>query len=236
MLSNFLLSFREGLEAALVVGIILMHLVKIDRNDLKKTVFAGVGAGFAVSLAIGILSFVTAKEMEGGSQEIFQGIMMLLSAGLIVYFILWLHRTQNTANHVKDALSKQATGFGLFILAFLSVFREGSELIIFNLTKISENATTVAFGSILGIVVAISVSIVIFKTSLKLNLSFIFKALGVLLILVGSELFSEGLVKLIGDVYSIDAIGFAVFFIPSVAILLSNDIKKVIKKLQPVKS
>lgn len=157
---------------------------------------------------------------------------MLLSSGLIAYFIVWMaNQNRNIASSLKNSVDKNATGFGLLILSFLSVFREGIELVIFILTKIDEHLSNVAFGTALGIVLSIIVGYAIFKTSLKLNLKVIFKALGVILIFIGAELMGEGLVKFIpfgGELLEI--IGAGLFIVVSLIYFLKDDINKYLKR------
>jgi len=230
MLDSLLLSLREGLEAALIIGIILSQLVRLERRDLAKFVYIGAILGFIVSAVGGLIGFTEAQEAEEASEEIFEGIMMLLSAGLIAYFILWLHRNHGSTSSVTSKVTKNTNGIGLLVLSFLSVFREGMELVIFNLTKITESAFLVATGSIIGIVLAIVIAIVIFKTSIKLNLGLIFKVLGIVLILVGGEMFGEGLEKLFEGGEMLETIGMIVFIVFSLSIFLKKDIQKLFKK------
>ncbi|MBS4194658.1 FTR1 family iron permease [Lederbergia citri] len=228
MIDSLLLSLREGLEAALIIGIILAQLVRINRKGLTKFVYIGAILGFIVSAIGGIIGFNEAQEAAESSEELFEGIIMLLSAGLIAYFILWLHR-----NHGHSSMTKKVTqntnAIGLFMLSFLSVFREGMELVIFNLTKITESAYTVATGSILGIVIAILISFVVFKTSIRFNLSILFKILGVILILVGGEMFGEGLVKIFEGGEILETLGVAVFIVLSFIIFFQQDLKRLFK-------
>jgi high-affinity iron transporter len=229
MLDSLLLSLREGLEAALIIGIILVHLVKIDRKDLAKFVYIGALLGFIVSAIGGIIGFTEAQETEEVGEEIFEGIMMLLSAGLIAYFILWLHKNNDSSKSVTNKINKNTSAIGLLVLSFISVFREGMELVIFNLTKITESALTVAFGSLFGILAAIVIAIVIFKTSVKLNLGFIFKSLGILLIYIGGEMFGEGLVKLFDGGEPLEITAMVTFIIVGLIIFLQKDIRKLVK-------
>jgi len=226
MIGSLLLSLREGLEAALIIGIILVQLVKIERKDLTKMVYIGTILGFVVSAVVGIVGFNGAKGAGEGSEEIFEGIMMLVSAGLIAYFILWLHRNHKSSSSVTKKITQNTNAIGLLILSFLSVFREGMELVIFNLTEITDSAFSVAGGSILGIIFAIIIAIMIFKTSVKLNLSIIFKVLGIVLIFVGGEMFAEGLVKLFEGGEVLETISMIIFDILALLVFLTNDIKK----------
>ncbi|GER71374.1 hypothetical protein BpJC7_26770 [Weizmannia acidilactici] len=230
MIGSLFISFREGLEAALVIGIILTQLVRIRRKGMIKYVYIGVVLGFITSVAGGMISFTEAKAAEESSEDIFEGVMMLISAGLIAYFILWLHRNHDASSSVVKKVSQSTNAISLLVLSFLSVFREGMELVAFNLTKITENAYTVAIGSTIGIILAIFIAIVVFKTSIKLNLSLVFKTLGVFLILVGGGLFKEGLVKLLDGEELLGGIGMALFIVCSLLIFLRPAYQKRSKK------
>lgn len=224
MWSSLALSLREGLEVSLIIGIILAHVTKIGRKDLNYSVFIGAAAGLIFSLVLG---FNEARELEEESEEIFEGVMMLLAAGLIAYFILWLHRSKEMTSSVTSKISRSSSKWGLIVLAFLSVFREGTELIIFNLTQVNQHASSIVFGSISGILLAIVITYILFKTAIKLNLWIIFKALGVFLIFIGGELCGEGLVKLFeagGE--PLEIIGFSVFTVASLYLFFQTELKK----------
>jgi high-affinity iron transporter len=227
MWSSLALSLREGLEVSLIIGIILAHVTKIGRKDLKYSVFIGAAAGLIFSLVFGFIGFNEARELEEESEEIFEGVMMLLAASLIAYFILWLHRSKEMTSSVTSKISRSSSKWGLIVLAFLSVFREGTELIIFNLTQVNQHASSIVFGSISGILLAIVITYILFKTAIKLNLWIIFKALGVFLIFIGGELCGEGLVKLFeagGE--PLEIIGFSVFTVASLYLFFQTELKK----------
>ena len=224
MLSNLLLSFREGFEASLVIGIILAYLIQTDQKRLSKFVYFGALLGFIVSLVGGFIGFSGAKELGKESEDIFKGVMMLMSSVLIAYFVVWMGNQASTISAgIKEKVKSNSNAIGLFTLGFLSVFREGLELVIFTLTKISEKASNIALGSALGIVFAIILAYIIFKSSIRFNIKLIFKVLGLILIFIGAEMFSEGILKfvLLDDVFEI--IFMALFIIPSLYFFLRSD-------------
>lgn len=232
MFSSLFLSFREGLEASLVVGIILVYLQQIKRKDLGRYVFYGAFLGLIVSVVGGFIGFREANELGEEGEEIFENIMRLLASGLIAYFIIWLG---NQSNHIsadiKQKVSNNTSAIGLFVLSFLSVFREGMELCIMILTKINDNSSDVAIGIGLGLLCAVLLTYVIFKSSIKLNLKLIFKVLGLVLIYLGAEMFAEGMIgitELGEDPYEI--IFMAVFLVPSLYFFFKNDINRILKK------
>lgn len=232
MVSSLLLSFRESLEAALVIAIILVYLFQSERKNLVRFVYYGAFLGLAVSLIGGFIGFREARELDEKGEELFEGIMMLLASGLIAYFIVWMGSQANSiSTDIKNKVSNNTNALGLLLLSFLSVFREGMELCIFTLSKISEKASDVALGTGLGIVLAVLLTYIIFKSSIKFNLKLIFRVLGFILIYLGAEMFAEGILKLteLGD-EPFEMIFIALFAIPSLYFFLKNDIKKFLKR------
>lgn len=232
MISSLVLSFREGLEAVLVIGIILTYLTQNNKQKLVKYVYWGTMLGILTGVIGGYIGFNEAKELEEKGEDLFQAIMMLVSAGLIGYFVVWMSKqNKNISQSVRNSVDKASTGFGLFVLAFLSVVREGIELIAFILTKVSANASNVALGTALGIILAVIVGYLIFKTSLKLNLKIIFKILGIILIFIGAELFGEGMTKLIPSAGELlEESGSILFGAIAMIYFLKDDIKKLLKR------
>lgn len=232
MFSSLVLSFREGLEAALVVAIILTFLVQTGRKDLIKHVILGASIGAVVSIVGGFASFKEAQELGESAEELFEGAMMLLASGLITYFIVWMSsQSKGIGSTIKEKVNNNTSIVGLLLLSFLSVFREGLELAVFTLTKVSEKASNVALGSIIGIILAVIVTFIIFKSSVKLNLKVVFKALGLILIFIGAEMFAEGILEFIP--FNSEAVELAlklVFIVPSLYFFIKDDIVKRIKK------
>jgi len=135
MLASLFLSLREGLEAALIIGIVLGVLFKLKRVDLKKQVWIGAGYAVLASLIIAFMLNLLGLEFEGRGEEIFEGVAMLLAAGVLTWMIFWMH---NSAGNLKQEIEAQTrdavqskSGRALFMLAFLAVFREGVELALF---------------------------------------------------------------------------------------------------------
>jgi high-affinity iron transporter len=232
MISSLFISFREGLEAALIIAIILAYLYQSGNKAVAKYAYIGAGLGIIVSLVAGFFSFREAQKLGEKSEGIFEGIMMLAASGLILYFIVWMgNQSGNISANIKNKVSNNTSAAGLFILSFLSVFREGMELVIFTLGKINQKASDVAIGSVVGILLAVLLTYIIFKSSIKLNLKIVFKILGLILIYIGAEMFAEGILKFIKFKEEVmEMILLAVFIIPSLYIFLKNDFMKLMKK------
>ncbi len=197
MLLGFLLALREGLEAALVIGMVLSILVKIGRSDLNRLVWGGLSLAIVVSALIaGALSFLD-MEMVGPGEMIFEGTSMLLAAGILTWMILWVHRSNSNSRidfeeKTRTILSEK-NGSGIFFLAFLAVFREGVELALFMLA-IQRNSSPLEnyFGAITGLLGAAIVGWLLFSSTSKLSLRKFFRVSNVFLIIFAAGMVTSG--------------------------------------------
>jgi high-affinity iron transporter len=202
MLSALLITFREGLEAALIIGIILAYLVSTGNRDRSKAVWIGTGLAVVVSLVVGVVIYFSAGQLEGRSEEIFEGIATLTAAGVLTWMIFWMRKQAvNIKKHlhaqIQSALGSGST-FGILGLAFVAVVREGIEtvLFLFAAVRVSESAFLSAVGGVLGLAIAVGVGYSIYKGTSKLNLSTFFKVTGLLLILFAAGLLAYGIHEL----------------------------------------
>ncbi len=197
MLASLLLSLREGLEAALILGIVLGVLHKLKRTDLNKTVWLGAGIAAAISVIAAVgLNFLGMK-FEGLAEEIFEGVAMLLAAGVLTWMIFWMHNSAaNLKGEIEAKTQEAALGKGekaIFALAFLAVFREGIELALFLLAiqETSSPAQTL-IGVITGLAGAAVLGWMLFTSTSKLNLQSFFRVTNVLLIIFAAGLVAYG--------------------------------------------
>ena len=198
MLASFLLSLREGLEAALIIGIVLGVLLKIKRTDLNIVVWCGVGVAAILSLLAAIALNLLGMEFEGKGEEVFEGVAMLLAAGVLTWMILWM---QNHGSNLKSEIEKQTNqaAFGngqkaLFALAFLAVFREGIELALFLLAaRVTSSPLQTLSGALLGLLSATILGWVLFTSTMKLSLRGFFGATNILLIVFAAGLVGLGI-------------------------------------------
>jgi high-affinity iron transporter len=195
LLSSFLIALREGVEAALVVGIVLVYLQRTGRTSLVRWVWGGVAAATASSLAVAI-----ALDRLQISQDGFEGLLMLLAAVFVVTMIVWMNRVaRNLRKHIEqrvDAYAEKTTfaaGLGLATFVFLMVVREGTELaLILRAVELSTAGLAVWIGTGLGLAVAIAVGSFFFKGTLKISLGKFFSATSTILILVAVQLALTG--------------------------------------------
>src|ERR1700693_5466177 len=155
MLQAFIITLREGVEAALIVGITLAYLAKIGRNDLRKAVYAALGA--AVLGSIGVAIIISRLNLN---EDVFEGWIMLVAAFFVVTMIIFMMKTgRKLKGHIEGKVGLLAgdnAGFGLFVFVFLMVLREGVETVLY-LWAVSLNTTELMSfsGTLLGVIVAI---------------------------------------------------------------------------------
>jgi len=202
MLSALLITFREGLEAALIIGIILAYLVSTGNRDRSNAVWIGTALAVSVSLIVGAAIYFSAGQLEGRGEEIFEGIATLTAAGVLTWMIFWMRKQAiNIKKHLHTQIQSalgSGSALGLFGLAFIAVVREGIEtvLFLFAAVRVSESALLSAVGGILGLIIAIGVGYSIYKGTSKLNLSTFFNITGIVLILFAAGLLAYGIHEL----------------------------------------
>lgn len=199
MLPAFLIALREGVEASLVVGIILVYLARTGRSQLARFVWYGVVAAVALSLGVAVL-----LERWRISEDGFEGVMYLVAAAFVITMILWMNRV---ARHLKKEIEQKietyvgragaAAGWGIFFFVFLMVLREGAELaIILRAVELSTEGLQIWIGTLLGIGAAVAVGVFFFKGTLRVPLHRFFAVTSVILILVAIQLALTGLHEL----------------------------------------
>lgn len=197
MLPSYLLSLREGLEAALIVGIVLGALRQIHRPEFTISVWGGVLSATVVSVVAGVILTAFGWSLEGPAEPIFEGITMFLAAAVLTWMIFWMSRQSRYMKGELEAGVRQAalsTGKrAMFMLAFVAVVREGIELALFlSAAAFASDAVQTISGSLLGLFTAILLGWSLFATSVKLDLRRFFQVTGILLILFAAGLAAHG--------------------------------------------
>jgi len=199
MLGSLLITLREGLEAALVIGIILAYLAKTDNRPGFKYVWTGTGLAVLASLVAGALIYFLAGEFTGRAEEIFEGSAMFLAAGVLTWMIFWMRKQAiNIKAHlhaqIQSALTSGST-LGLILLAFVVVVREGIETVLFLFAALTVAESPAAFtaGGLLGLVIAVLLGYSVYKGSARLNLRTFFNATSIVLIIFGAGLLAHGI-------------------------------------------
>lgn len=198
MATSFLLSLREGLEAALIIGIVLGVLRKMERQNLNSTVWLGALCAILVSISAAVGMNWIGAEFEGQGEQLFEGITMLFAAGVLTWMVFWMRKQSKTLKQeIEVGVRGAAEGSGkraLFLLAFLAVVREGIELALFLLAaRLTSNPLQEFLGASLGIGSAALLGWVIFAGSRRLSLTKFFQSTNVLLALFGAGLVGLGI-------------------------------------------
>lgn len=203
MLSNFLIGLREGLEAALIVGILVAYIVKTNQSSKRKlltAVWSGVAAALIASLALGGFLSFTSAELTPRGEEFFAGTTSLLAVSLVTWMVFWMKRTARSLR--EDLQGKVATALSsgpitLAAAAFFAVLREGLETSLFvyaNFRSINGGGVGAgpAIGLIIGLAVAVFLGWAIYRRAITLNLATFFKITGVALIVIAAGVLSYG--------------------------------------------
>ncbi len=197
MFPAFLLALREGMEIALIIGIVLGALQKTNRYELKGGVWAGAGSAAILSLALALILAGLGASFEGRAEQIFEGLMMLIAAIIITWMIFWMQSQSRTLKGNLETDVRQAIGksgkWALFSLAFLAVFREGVELALFlTATALASAPGATLLGALLGLATAGLIGWALFAATLRMNLRLFFQVTSLLLILFAAGLVAHG--------------------------------------------
>jgi high-affinity iron transporter len=207
MLPTYLLSLREGLEMALIIGIVLGALTKIRRNDLSPSVWLGTLSAAAASILTAVLLTIFGLSLEGQAEPIFEGTTMLIAAGILTWMIFWMRKQARfLKGELEEGVNKAASSTGktaIFWFAFVAVVREGVELALFitaafftgDQSQLTTNIIQTLAGTILGLGTAILLGWTLFSTTVRLDLRRFFQVTGILLILFAAGLVAHSVLE-----------------------------------------
>ncbi|OLS21314.1 MAG: Ferrous iron permease EfeU [Candidatus Heimdallarchaeota archaeon LC_3] len=201
----FVTSLREVLEAALIIGIVIGYLTKINRKDMIKDVIIGVLSASVLSVILALIFLEIFKGVEG-YQELFEGIIMLLAAGVLTWMIFWMRRhsrgIKGELEEKIDRVLSEGERLGIVSLVFFAVFREGAELILLLYAKYTGiylelgevlAISAISIGFALGLVISIGLALLLFKSTVGLNLKKFFNITSIILIIFAAGLIAHGI-------------------------------------------
>jgi high-affinity iron transporter len=202
MLATLVIFLREGIEASMIIAILLAYLNRIGRRDHFRDILAGVGAALVLATAGGVVAYETIRSYDGSRvQAIFETATFLVAAGVLTYMTFWMRGHARTLSkelrtRADAALSGRAR-WGLGLLAFQAVGREGLETVVFTLAIIfSTSAPAALSGAAIGLAGALGIAFVIYRLGHRLNLGRFFTVVGVLLMVFAAGLLVDAVQNL----------------------------------------
>src|SRR4051812_21339116 len=197
MLPTFVIGLREGLEAALIVGIIAAFLRRQGRTDLRAWLFAGVGAAVLLCVAVGVALDVVSRDLPQRQQEGLETVIGVLAVGMVTYMVVWMRRHSRELKGQLEGLAADAitapghsAARAMVLMAFLAVLREGFETVVFLLAAFNEAQSrwSAGLGAASGLVVSIALGYGIYRGGVRINLSRFFRVTGLVLVFVAGGL------------------------------------------------
>ncbi|HEU4355099.1 MAG TPA: iron uptake transporter permease EfeU [Actinomycetota bacterium] len=201
----FIVALREGIEAALIVSILLAYLKQLGRTDRAYLVWWGTALAVAISAAIGTAIFALGAEFEGTAEQVFGGLVTLTAVGVLTWMIFWMRRQGARIKsdlHEKVDASLLAGGIALAALAFTAVLREGIETALFLFAAAKGTAVESGgvgaqlVGAVLGLAVAVVLGVLLYRGGIRMNLRTFFRVTGLILIVIAAGLFAHSVHEL----------------------------------------
>jgi high-affinity iron transporter len=196
--TGLLTGLREGVEAALIVSIILAYLAKTGNARYFGRIWVGAGAAVLVSIVAGVILWITLDGLEGAAGQIFEGVATLLAAAVVTWMLFWMRRTAaNIRGELHAGVDRALVEggiFGLSVLAFTAVIREGIETALFLLGQVTAaseanaGATSTLVGALIGILIAVGIGYAFYIGARVINLQTFFRWTGVALIFIAAGL------------------------------------------------
>ena len=195
-----IISLREGIEAALVIAVMLSYIRKTNRDDLRRFVLGGAGVALISSVGIALVMGLVWGILEGPILATFEGVVVLIAALLLTTMILWMWKAgPNVSSEIEDSVERRSlsqSGIGVALLSFALVMREGVELVLFSMALVIQDGLEVYLGVTIGLLIAVVLGIGIYQGSLRISLRSFFKWTSAFLILVAAGMVAYGIHEL----------------------------------------
>jgi high-affinity iron transporter len=197
MFANYLIGLREGLEAALVVSILVAYLVKSGNGHRQRPVWAGVAIAVLVSVAFGAMLTFTSRNLSFEAQEAFGGTMSIIAVGFVTWMVFWMRRTARTLSRAlrgRVDVALAMGGLALAVTALIAVGREGLEtsLFIWSAVRATGDTTDPLLGAVFGLLSAVVLGYLFYRGAIKINLAKFFTWTGAALVVVAAGVLSYG--------------------------------------------
>ena len=194
-LGALVIALREGVEMTLIAGIVLAYLTQIGAKRAHRWVWLGVGAAAAVSLGfLAVLNAIDA-EFSGATEQVFEGVAMLLAAGFLTWMIFWMlrqsrHLKGELQRGIQEVLTRGGAAWGIFALVFFAVVREGVETALLLFAAPGQGKL---LGTLIGLAIALAIGVLIYAFGRRINLATFFRVTGIVLVLFAAGLVTHGM-------------------------------------------
>lgn len=203
--ASFVIALREGIEAALIVSILLAYLKQIGRSDRSPLIWWGTGIAIVLSVVLGTVIFAVGAEFEGTAEQVFEGVVTMLAVAVLTWMIFWMRRQgARVRNELQEKVDTALVSGGLALgaLAFFAVLREGVETALFIYAAAQGTAVETGgvgaqlVGAVLGLAIAVVLGVAIYRGGIRMNLRTFFRYTGLALVVVAAGLFAYALHEL----------------------------------------
>ncbi|MFQ5836116.1 MAG: FTR1 family protein [bacterium] len=196
MIASFLITFRETLEAVLIITILIAYLARINRRDLHRYVWVGAVAAMAISVLIGLVVATIHGSFTGVSEKLFEGTASILATGVLTYMVFWMAKNaRRIRGEIEEKVDIAITSrylFGIAALSFIAVVREGIETILFLTAIATSDPKGTVIGAITGIALVMALAVLLMKGMYRLDIRRFFKITSILLIIFAAGLLGYG--------------------------------------------
>lgn len=201
MLTALLITLREGLEAALILAVVISFLTRMGETGLRRFVWLGAGSAAGLSAAAGLILFLLSGELSGEAGEVFEIAMTVVAVGVLTYMVMWMRghggEVRGKLQLKTEKAARAASPLALTVLAFAAVGREGLETVLFLFASVSSGGSVAtAAGGAVGLVLAAAAGIGLYRGSSRLNIRVFFNVTGILLIIFAAGILSYALHEL----------------------------------------
>ncbi|MBC8224861.1 FTR1 family protein [Candidatus Bathyarchaeota archaeon] len=201
LIPSLLITFREALEAALIVAIMVTYLKKVGKGELTRYAYMGSGAAVAISLVLGVAIQMVYGGMSKVAAELFEGVASLTAVAVLTYMIFWMtEHSKNIRGELQDKIDvavSQGELYSVASLAFVAVFREGLETVLFLTTTFFQDAAGTIIGVVVGAAIVLVLAVLLMRGSYRLDIKKFFGYTSVILIVFSAGLAGYGVHELI---------------------------------------
>jgi high-affinity iron transporter len=197
--ASFLITLREGFEAALIVAIVLGYLRQVGRQDTFRYVWLGVAAALGLSAAVGVVAWRMVGGLEGDARRLTFALICFAAVGVLTWMVFWMaHQARHMSRELRDQLDRQlgigGTMIGIALVPFVAVLREGIETVLFLLAVlVGTTPRDFAIGGLLGLVGAVVLGVLVYQGGRRLDLKRFFTVTGALVLIIAAGLFARGM-------------------------------------------